>query len=312
LLRAVGVEADGAATYRQLALLFERAAVQLDCPDFGMRLATLQKGGGAYGALGGVMRNSRTFGDAVEYVAQHSYAHSLAARVWLRRYPEERAAFVGHDILIDRIATMSQAIEEVLLLGHLEAMEMTGGRARARRVHFRHQPVSPLKTYRRYFGCTVLFGQHEDGIYFTDQDMGAAMVDSDAQAYLRATSRIDSEFAPATPPLRALVRGLVMQYLGMDHCTNARVAADLKLHPRSLHRRLGEEGTSFQRVKDDVRRDAMLYYVQHTGLAFARISERLGFAEQSVMTRRCRLWFGASPTALRARPIVEIGQALYR
>jgi AraC-like DNA-binding protein len=45
----------------------------------------------------------------------------------------------------------------------------------------------------------------------------------------------------------------------------------------------------------------MLYYLQDTHLDLARISDRLGFAEQSVMTRSCNRWFGVSPTRLRAQ-----------
>ena len=45
----------------------------------------------------------------------------------------------------------------------------------------------------------------------------------------------------------------------------------------------------------------MLYYLQNTSLDFAHISERLGFAEQSVMTRSCNRWFFVSPTRLRVQ-----------
>src|ERR1700731_3938807 len=40
------------ATYRQLVHLIELAASESGCPDFGMRLATLQSGSGMFGPLG--------------------------------------------------------------------------------------------------------------------------------------------------------------------------------------------------------------------------------------------------------------------
>ncbi len=92
-----------------------------------------------------------------------------------------------------------------------------------------------------------------------------------------------------------------MQWLWTAHCSNDRVALSLGLHPRTLHRRLADEGTSFQRIKDEVRRDILHYYIEQTDLDFSTISEKLGFSEQSVMTRSCNNWFGASPTRLRAR-----------
>ena len=307
LMRQVGILAESlsegasGATYGQMIRLIELGAAELRCPDFGMRLATLQSGGGMFGPLGSVMKNSKTFGDALDYVAEHTYAHSLAARIWLKRSRSQQMIFVGHDILLDRMPDKSQAMEQILLVGHLAAMEMTGGQARVRKVHFRHQPVSSQRTYRRYFGCEVRFGQNEDGVVFFERDLACPIIDPDSQAYLAATSFIDATFTRRRPPLHAQVRGLIMQCLGAENCTNDRIAAALNLHPRTMHRRLGAEETSFQQIKDEVRRDVMLYYLQRTNLDFSYISERLGFAEQSVMTRSCNRWFFASPTKVRLR-----------
>jgi len=308
LMRRVGIRpdeksADGVsgATYRQIVHLIELAASTLSCPDFGMRLATMQSGSGMFGPLGRVMENSKTFGEALDYVSQHSYAHSLAARIWLKRSPSTKTVFVGHDILLDRMPNKSQAMEQILLVGHLAAVEITGGRARARKIHFRHQPVSPLKSYRRFFGCETRFGQNEYGVIFSERDLKCPIIEPDSDAYQAAIEYIEAKFIRHRPPLHAQARGAIMQYLGSDRCTNDRTAAVLNLHPRTLHRRLQAEGTSFQQIKDEVRRDLMLYYLKQTSLEFARISERLGFAEQSVMTRICHRWFSASPTQLRSR-----------
>ena len=92
-----------------------------------------------------------------------------------------------------------------------------------------------------------------------------------------------------------------MQLLATPDCTNKRVAAELDMHPRTLHRRLEKQGTSFHRIKDEVRRELALYYLEKTTLEFAVISETLGFSEQAVMTRRCNHWFAASPSKIRHR-----------
>jgi AraC-like DNA-binding protein len=136
-------------------------------------------------------------------------------------------------------------------------------------------------------------------VLFSAADMTCPVLDHDSEAFERVSAFIDKAFARHRPPLHAQVRGLVMQHLGSGRCSNERVAAELHLLPRTLHRKLRAEGTSFQKIKDEVRRDVMLYYLQQTRIDFTRISERLGFAEQSVMTRSCRRWFAASPTRVR-------------
>lgn len=302
LLRSAGIAAESQPAYRQMIQLLELTASELDCADFGMRLAGRQSGTDIFGPLGLAMKNSRTFGDALTYVSQHTYAHSLAARIRLTRLPGGDA-FSAHDILLDGVPVKAQLIEQIILVGHLAAMEITGGHARVRRVHFRHQPVSPLHTYRRYFGCEVRFGQNEDGVLFSAADLAAPVIDPDAAAFAQVAAFIDSAFPRQLPPLHAQVRGVITQHLGSELCTNDHIAAELHLHPRTLHRRLRAEGTTFQKIKDEVRRDVMLYYLQQTRLDFTRISERLGFAEQSVMTRSCNRWFAASPSRVRLKGV---------
>lgn len=288
-------------TYRQVVELLELAASRLSCPDFGMRLAVYQSGGRMFGPLGNMMRNSKTFGDALEYVSTHNYAHSLAASIWLMRSRFRKTVFGGHDILIDGLQDKRQAVEQILLIGHLTAMEITGAKARARRVHFRHQPISSRKTYRQYFGCEVLFDQNQDGLVFSLQDLACPVIEPNEQTYKATAAYIAAGFPHRTAPLRAQVRGVVTHFLGAGQCTNEQVAAELKLHPRTLHRRLAASGTSFQKIKNEVRRDLMLYYLRQTDIDFTSISQKLGYAEQSEMTRCCNRWLHASPTRVRLR-----------
>jgi hypothetical protein len=125
LLARAGLADCGEATYRQAIRLLELAAAELHCPDFGLRLAQRQGGGGMFGPLGHAMRNSRTFGEALTYVSEHSYAHSLAARIRLSRLADG-GAFSAHDILLDGVPLKTQLIEQIILIGHLAALEITG------------------------------------------------------------------------------------------------------------------------------------------------------------------------------------------
>lgn len=307
LLRQLGLDPSifvrGAVlSYRSMVELLELAAAELQVADFGMRLAARQGGGRVFGIMGVVMKNSATFGEALGYVVDHIYAHSLAVRMRCERDPAQRRTFVGYEFLLDRLPNRRQAIEQALLLAHLNAVESTGGQARVREALFRHQPLSPLRTYRDYFGCEVRFDQSEDGVVYADQDLACPIAEPDEQLYEMATAFIDTRFTRLTPPMHAQVRGLILQHLGDEACTNDRVAAELCLHPRTLHRRLKAEGKSFEAIKDEVRRDVALRYLQQTDLPLTRIAEKLGYAETSVLSRSCYRWFGVSPRQLRGQP----------
>jgi AraC-like DNA-binding protein len=307
LLKQSGVDAsrvadgDSGVGYRAWVTLLEQAAAELRCADFGLRLARRQGGGHVFGSMREVMLNARTFGEGLAFMVDHSHAHSLAVRARLVRDAASRTLFSAYDLLLDRLPSRCQAIEQVMLLGHLNAVESTGGRARVREVRFRHRPLSPLKTYRRYFGCNVLFDQQEDGVVFHERDLLAPIVDADARAYETATSFIDSRFPKVSPPMHAQVRGVILQFLGTEDCNPEEVAAQLRLHLRTLHRRLRAEGKTFLEVRDEVRRDVAIYYVRETDVALSYVAQKLGYAEPSVFSRSFVRWFGLSPRRLRAQ-----------
>jgi AraC-like DNA-binding protein len=309
MMRRLGIEpsrvlnGEPNLSYRSWVNLLEQAAAELHCRDFGMRLAQLQGGGKVFGPMGEVMRNSNTFGEAIEYVANHFHAHSLAAGMRLERDRATRNLFVGHEILLDRLPNKRQAIEQALLLAHLNAGEITRGQARVREVHFRHQSLSSRDTYRSYFGTAICFDQQEDGVVFSERDLRAPILDRNACLYQAATSFINTRFRRVAQPMHARVRALIVRRIETEDCSNERICDELGLHPRTLHRRLRAEGKSFEGIKDEVRRDVAMRYIQETNHPLTFIAEKLGYAEQSVLTRSCVRWFSVPPSALRSRAL---------
>jgi AraC-like DNA-binding protein len=285
--------------------LLDLAATELRQPDFGLRLAALQGGCKVMGPIGVVMRNSQTLGQALGYCKKHIQAYSLATRV---RFEPDRAnhkLFLGLEILLERTSDTAQAIDHGLLLAHLNVMEITGSAARVREVFLRHQPLATVNVYRAAFGCEVRFGQQADGIVLTEQDLLCPVVDPDDQLYEMATSFIDARYPHATPQMHARVRGLVDRYLGSGDCTNERIAAELCMHPRTLQRRLRMEGKSFEAIKEEVRREVALRLLQQIDVPLNNVAAKLGYAEQSVLSRSCYRWFAATPRQIRQRSIAE-------
>jgi AraC-like DNA-binding protein len=79
------------------------------------------------------------------------------------------------------------------------------------------------------------------------------------------------------------------------------VARALGLSPRSLHRRLREEGTSFRAVKAALRRDLALARLAKGGESVAAIAASLGYSEPSAFFRAFTAWTGEAPSVHRRR-----------
>jgi AraC-like DNA-binding protein len=72
------------------------------------------------------------------------------------------------------------------------------------------------------------------------------------------------------------------------------------MHPRTLQRRLREEGTTFEAIKDEARQDLAQRYLAQPDVPLTQITALLGYSEQSALGRSCRRWFGATPREMRA------------
>jgi AraC-like DNA-binding protein len=291
--------------YRALIRLLEITATELKCPAVGLRLAALQGGTRAMGPIGVAMKNSKTLGQALGYCARQIHAYSLATQVRFVPDRPRHKLFVALEILVDRVPVKSQSIEHALLLANLNIQDITGGAAQARQVYFSHAPLSAPGVYRAAFGCEVLFGQSADGIVLEERDLLCPVAGADERLYEMATAYIEDQYPSGTPPLHARVRVLIQRYLGHEDCTNERIAAQLCLHPRTLQRRLKLEGMTFEIIKDDARREAALRYLQRPEMALTQVAEKLGYSEQSVLSRSCYRWFSASPREMRERALAE-------
>jgi AraC-like DNA-binding protein len=73
------------------------------------------------------------------------------------------------------------------------------------------------------------------------------------------------------------------------------VAKKLATTPRTLQRRLSEEGTSFVEILDKIRAELSTRYLADAALSVTEVAFLLGFSEPSAFARAHRRWFGRAP-----------------
>ena len=79
------------------------------------------------------------------------------------------------------------------------------------------------------------------------------------------------------------------------------VAEALGMPAATLRRRLWEEDSSFQAIKDTIRRDVAIRDLETSALSVQEIAERLGFSEPSAFHRAFKKWTGVAPGEYRRR-----------
>ncbi|WP_121256375.1 AraC family transcriptional regulator [Nocardioides ferulae] len=95
------------------------------------------------------------------------------------------------------------------------------------------------------------------------------------------------------------VRVLVAQRLASG-AQAAEVATALGLSERTLRRRLAAEGTSYQRLLDEVRESLAVELLGTGLLSVDDVAHRLGYAEASTFIVAFRRWTGQTPGSLRS------------
>jgi AraC-like DNA-binding protein len=100
-------------------------------------------------------------------------------------------------------------------------------------------------------------------------------------------------------------RAVIIRHLQDGEPKRPKIAGVLGMSERTLQRRLAAEGTSFQHLLDDTRRELAQHYLGQREVSLADTAYLLGFSDQSSFFRAVRRWFGSSPRHYRTRLITD-------
>jgi AraC-like DNA-binding protein len=179
----------------------------------------------------------------------------------------------------------------------------TSQRFRLARVEFSHPRPPDVSEHERIFDCRVVFGAGNcqmvipreawemprtgsDPVLFSVLDTHARMLldrlPSPAGTVGRVREAIEAELRGGSPGLPSIARRLAMS-------------------PRTLQRRLSDEGVVFNELLDEMRFRAARSYLAQPDIAGTEVAYLLGFAEQSSFNRAFKRWSGQTPTEYRRR-----------
>ena len=97
----------------------------------------------------------------------------------------------------------------------------------------------------------------------------------------------------------AQVKSALIGRLPVGAPTQATIVCALGTSARTLHRRLADRGTSFEKLLDETRRELGTEYLRRNDYSVGEVAYLLGFAEASSFNRAFRRWTGKSPSEFR-------------
>lgn len=246
------------------------------------------------------------FGLALEKLARYK---RLVCPEDIRIVRERGAVSVEFRWLLTQEATPPRLIDSCFASVLQLARHGTGTAMRPLRVEFaRAEHDGDALLMARHFECPVHFGAASDRIVFAEEALRVpfrtsnpdvlAMLLPGLEAALPATASGEGAGTGAESFVADVRAEIHRQMQGRRPGVDG-VAAALALSPRSLQRRLGERGTSYQQLLDDVRRQVARELLRGTALETGEIAFLLGFEELNSFNRAFSGWEGASPLQWR-------------
>ncbi|MFI6361511.1 AraC family transcriptional regulator [Nocardia sp. NPDC050630] len=253
-----------------------------------------------YGPWGLALLSSRTVREVIEVSLRYVDLAFAFGRLTFEEGPtESRLIFDDSQIPEDvRTFLTERVIAGIQSIGR----ERFSAGVPATRISFRHRAPADTTRYRAVFGVEPEFGAEVNELAFDSAYLDAMLPQANewARETCEQLCRDLLTARRARTGVAGSVRDLLVHNPG-EIPDQLAIAAALFMSPRTLSRRLREEGTSFRSLLDEVRQMMSEELLSHTDMTTEQVAARLGYAEAASFIRAFRRWQGCPPQEFRAR-----------
>lgn len=256
-----------------------------------------------YGPWGLALLSSRTPREVIEVALRYlDLAFVFGQLTFEQDRQEARLLFDDSEIPQDLRAFLTERIMAGI---QTVGRELYSRGVPIHRVAFRHPAPSDARRHVDMFGVEPVFEAPVnliacDSAYL---DMPLPQADDGARGTCEQLCRDLLARRRARTGVAGAVRDLLVRNPG-EIPDQTSVAAGLFMSPRTLSRRLHEEGTSFRALLDEVREMMAEELLAHTDMTTEQVAARLDYAEAASFIRAFRRWKGCPPQEYRTRNLL--------
>ncbi|MGH8437425.1 MAG: AraC family transcriptional regulator [Pseudomonas sp.] len=279
--------------------LWQRAVQLSGNPAIGLNMAKVVRPA-SFHVVGYALMSSRTLKEGFARLVRYQRIIAEGADLSFRHLPEGYALVLA--IHGDRLAPARQSAEASLAYTLAFCRWITGKQIRPLEIRFQGEPPADLEPYQQVFQASLKFNAEHYAVLFERADLEAPLPSANA-ALAQLHDRFAGEYLARFSESRVThqARQVLCRLLPQGEPKRDTVAQALHLSQRTLQRRLQEEGTSFQQLLDDTRRELAVQYLAQPNLTLLETAYLLGFADPSNFFRAFRRWFDATPGEYRTQ-----------
>lgn len=247
-----------------------------------------------FGIFGFACLSSRTLRDVISFALRY-WELSFAFGIPVVEFEGEQFRIELHD------EGVPQDVRQFVVERDLAAMftvmnELLPAPIPVQRQEFRFAEPRYVDAFAKVFGIRPRFGAAANSTWVSSALLDHPLPQADPRtvAQCEATCRTLVARRRARTGLPQEVRARLVRLGGVDAGMDT-IAGELHLSTRTLRRRLGDAGTSYRELLDEVR-EALAEELLATGaLSVSDVAIRLGYAEATSFIYAFRRWKGVTP-----------------
>jgi len=288
-------------SYRQMLAVFRNA--QRLAPEPGLALLAGQRMHvTAYGMYGYALLSSPTHADAVDFAVRHHRVMGPVADMRFVPTPDEVVYAYGPVLAPDPADALYHFVTEFQFASHLTlTTDLYGSAFRFSQVRLSYSAPPHAAMYRSIFRCPVQFRQPVDELRFARRWLDEPMPFADPITNAMAREMCEKSLAEVDQGggVAADIRRILIEQPGRFASVES-MADELKLHPRTLRRKLDAEETSYRAILAEVRMRLAIGYLRETTMTNDEIASRLGYSDAANFRHAFARWTGKSPSEYRS------------
>lgn len=281
---------------RELILLIQQVMRQTSDEFIGLAEGTRSKPG-TFSMMAHAVINCANLGKAIRRSLDFYGLFQAPVRSRFEVVDNEgRLTFEGH-----RHGSADEVINEGLVFLSVRFWSwLVGRRLEPLVIEFAFDEPPRADEFRQNFRCPVVYGQDSNTVRFPASWLNLPLVQTplSLSRFLKDSVAIIIGGAARPAGLADQVRTLLSRQAD-QFPELTEVCEQLNLTPQTLRRRLKDEGTSFQVIKDQIREEAARFYLAKPMLSIDEIALMMGFSEASAFHRAFKKWTGMTPAACR-------------
>lgn len=265
-----------------LLRLLELASDQSGLTDLGLRIAA-NRPASSSGAFGVLAREQATLREMLQAMIENIWIQIEGLTLALEEH-DGLATFAVEFVDLPG-QPVAQAIELVAATVARSLQLVLGPYWQPEMVIFRHAKPDNLARHLEAFRCIPFFLHDRNAIVLLSADLDTPMPQSDPEAAKHLAHYLQLIAGSRQQDFVSKVRQLIAAMLPQGMCRMDRLARQLDMHERTLHRRLEADGTSFGDLLCAVRIELLEAYQAPGRRSLTEISELLGFSSLSAFSR---------------------------